>query len=119
MENFMQTQSIYKSTAGAEKIMALYNQVLAQWPVANEHLTAPTRYGDTFVIASGEPTAPPLVLLHGSGSNSATWAGDVLTYSQYFRVYTVDIPGEPGKSVPNRFSWDGSAFAEWLDDVLN
>jgi pimeloyl-ACP methyl ester carboxylesterase len=115
----MQTPSIYKSTAGAEKIMALYDKVLAQWPVPYEHLTVPTRYGDTFVIASGEPAAPPLVLVHGSGSNSATWAGDVIEYSRCFRVYTVDIPGEPGKSAPTRFSWHGSAFAEWLDDVLN
>jgi pimeloyl-ACP methyl ester carboxylesterase len=34
-------------------------------------------------------------------------------------VYAVDIPGEPGKSDPRRFSWDGLAFVEWLDDVLN
>ena len=115
----MKTQSIYKSNAGREEIMALYNKVLAQWPLPYTHINIPTRYGNTFVIASGDASAPPLVLLHGTASNSATWLGDVIEYGQHFQVYAVDIPGEPGKSDPGRFSWDGSAFNEWLDDVLN
>ncbi len=115
----MKTKSIYKSTVGKEKIMVLYNKVLSQWPVPYEPINVPTRYGDTFVIASGDTAAPSMVLLHGTASNSATWAHDVIEYSKHFRVYAVDMPGEPGKSNPNRFSWDGPAFAEWLDDVLN
>jgi pimeloyl-ACP methyl ester carboxylesterase len=115
----MTTQSIYKSAAGQQEILALYNKVLSQWPVPSEHLHIPTRHGDTFVIAGGDLTAPPLVLLHGTASNSATWAGDVVEYSKHYRVYAVDIPGEPGKSDPARFSWNGPAFSEWLDDVLN
>ena len=111
------TTSIYKSTAGRQKIMELYDRVLAQWPVPCEHLHISTRYGDTFVIASGDSSAPPLVLLHGSGSNSATWMGDVVEYSKHYRVYTVDMPGEPGKSDPQRFSAQGPAFHEWLEDV--
>jgi pimeloyl-ACP methyl ester carboxylesterase len=60
-----------------------------------------------------------MVLLHGSASNSATWAHDVIEYSEHFRAYAVDIPGEPGKSAESRFSWDGPAFSEWLGDVLD
>jgi len=114
----MKTKSIYKSTDGKAEIMALYNKVLAQWPVLNTHITLPTRYGNTFIIASGDASARPLILLHGSASNSATWMGEIIEYSKYFRVYAVDIPGEPGKSDPHRFSWDGPAFNEWLDDVI-
>jgi len=114
----MKTNSIYKSTAGREEIMALYNEVLTQWPLPYTHINIPTGYGNTFVIVSGDASAPPLVLLHGSASNSATWAGDVIEYAKHFQVYAVDIPGEPGKSDSRRFSWDGPAFNEWLDDVL-
>jgi pimeloyl-ACP methyl ester carboxylesterase len=113
----MNTNSIYKSTTGRDKILALYDQVLTQWPVPCTHLNIPARYGDTFVIASGDSSAPPLVLLHGSGSNSATWMGDVIEYSKHYRVYAVDMPGEPGKSDPQRFSAQGPAFHEWLEDV--
>jgi pimeloyl-ACP methyl ester carboxylesterase len=98
--------------------MALYDGVLARWPVACDKLTIPTRHGETFVIASGEPSNPALVLLHGASSNSAAWAGDVAAYSRNFRVYAVDTIGEPGKSAPNSPSWAGPAYAEWLADLF-
>ncbi len=56
----MNIQSIYKSPAGKREIMALYDAVLARWPVAHETFNLPTRDGDTFIIASGEKSAPPL-----------------------------------------------------------
>ena len=115
----MKAGSIYKSDVGREKILALYNEVLTQWPLPDNHITIPTRHGETFVIASGNASAPPFVLLHGSASNSATWMGDVIEYGRHFHVHAVDIPGEPGKSDPQRFSWDGPAFNEWLDDVFD
>jgi pimeloyl-ACP methyl ester carboxylesterase len=34
-------------------------------------------------------------------------------------VYAVDLPGEPGKSAPNRPAWDSPAYAEWLEDVFD
>jgi pimeloyl-ACP methyl ester carboxylesterase len=113
------TQSLYKSPAGERAIMDLYDSVLARWPVRHETCHLPTRHGDTFVIVSGEADASPLVLLHGAGSNSAIWAGDVVKYSRRHRVYAVDLLGEAGKSAPNRPAWDGPAYAEWLEDVLD
>jgi pimeloyl-ACP methyl ester carboxylesterase len=87
--------------------------------VAHETFRVPTRHGETFVIASGDPAAPPLILIHGSVSNAVSWVGDFPAYSRHFRVYAVDLPGEPGKSAQNRPPWEGPAFAEWLEDVLN
>ncbi len=115
----MTTTSIYKSPAGEREIMALYDAALARWPVAHETFTLATRHGETFRIASGERTAPPLILLHGAASNAVSWAGDVAAYSAHCRVYAVDIPGDPGKSAPNRLPWDGPGYAEWLEDVLD
>lgn len=114
----MNTKPVYKSSAGKKEIMALYDAVLARWPVAHETFSIPTRQGETFVIASGEKSAPPLLLLHGSASNAVSWVGDVSAYSDHFRVYALDLPGEPGKSAENRPSWQGMGFAEWLEDVL-
>lgn len=110
--------SIYKSAAGEQAVMARYEALLARWPVPHTTANIPTRYGTTFVIASGPAAAPPLVLLHGAGTNSAMWAGDVEAYSRQYRVLAIDLLGEPGKSAPSRPSWDGPAFVEWLDDVL-
>jgi pimeloyl-ACP methyl ester carboxylesterase len=47
------------------------------------------------------------------------WAGDVGEYSHHYRVYAVDLLGEPGKSAPVRLDWNSSAYAEWLGDVFD
>jgi pimeloyl-ACP methyl ester carboxylesterase len=115
----MTVPTIYRTPAGEQAVMTLYDTLLDRWPVAHDRLIIPTRHGSTFVIASGEPGAPPLVLLHGAGANSAVWAGDVVEYSRQYRVYAVDLMGEPGKSAPNRPAWDSPAYAEWLEDVFD
>jgi pimeloyl-ACP methyl ester carboxylesterase len=109
---------IYRSAEGERLVMQWYDQLLEGWPVAREELHLPTRYGDTFVIASGDPAAEPVLLLHGSSSNALAWGGDVAELSRAFRVYAVDLPGEPGRSSHTRPSWEGPAFGEWLEDVL-
>lgn len=114
----MNTKPIFKSSAGEEAILALYDSLLARWPVAHEELAIPTRHGETFVVASGAAGAPPMVLLHGSSTNSAMWAGDVVEYSRDHRVYAVDILGEPGHSAPVRPAWKSSGYVEWLEDLL-
>ncbi|MFN8560059.1 MAG: alpha/beta hydrolase [Anaerolineae bacterium] len=114
----MTTPSIYKTPAGEQAVMALYDRALDHWRVPYESLHIPTRHGDTFVISSGASDAPPLVLLHGAGTNSAIWIEDVAAYSRLYRVYAVDLIGEAGKSAPNRPAWDSPAFAEWLEDVF-
>ena len=115
----MTVQSIYKSPAGEQAVMALYDALLTRWPVPYETLNVPTRHGSTFIIASGEEAAPPLVLLHGAGTNSAMWAGDVTEYSRQYRVLALDLLGEPGRSAQYRPRWDGPAYAEWVEDVLH
>ena len=115
----MTTQSLYKSPAGQQAIMALYDRVLAHWPVPHDELDLPTCHGHTFVIASGPPSAPPLVLLHGANSNAVSWVGNVAELSRSLRVYAVDELGQPGKSAPNRPPYTGPAYVDWLDDVLD
>jgi len=110
---------IFKTEAGEREIRRRYEQALTDWPVPAEHLRVPTREGDTFVLACGPDDAPPLLLLHGSGSNAMMWMGDVPTWAKRFRVYAVDIIGEPGLSAPARPPLGSTAYALWLDDVLD
>jgi pimeloyl-ACP methyl ester carboxylesterase len=111
--------SIYTSPAGARTIEEKYRELLAGWPVPAQHQRVPTREGETFVVASGPPDAPPLVLLHGSGSNALMWTPDVAAWSERFRVYAVDLIGEPGLSVPARPPLTSGAYPLWLGDVLD
>ena len=108
---------IYKSAAGKEAVESLYRRALQRWPVPHRQLLVPTKQGDTFVIVSGESSATPLVLFHGSGTNSSVWMRAVAEWSQHYRVYAIDMIGEPGFSAPSRPPLASDAYAEWLDDV--
>jgi len=110
--------NIYKSPEGEQAIKNRYRQFLKHWPVANQHLRAPTREGETFIIASGSECAPPVIRLHGTAFNSIMWMGDIGAWSQTFRVYAIDIIGDAGLSAPSRPSYTSDAHALWLDDVL-
>ncbi|MBV9744030.1 MAG: alpha/beta hydrolase [Acidobacteriia bacterium] len=109
---------IYKSLEGRRAVEERYRAFLKRWPVPNEQLRIPTREGETFVVASGPESAPPVLLFHGAGTNSAMWMGDVTTWSAHFRVYAVDLIGEPGLSAPSRPLLNSETHALWLDDLL-
>ncbi len=109
---------IFTSKAAASEIRARYRDLLTHWPVANTQLRVPTGQGETFVVACGSQDAPPLVLLHGSGSTAANWMSDAAVWSRRFRVYAVDMIGEPGLSAKSRPPLNSDAYAAWLDDVL-
>jgi pimeloyl-ACP methyl ester carboxylesterase len=110
---------IYRSEAGARLLRERYLKTLEHWPVENEQFRVPTSEGETFVIASGPATAPALVLLHGSGGNSAQWIDSIPELATHFRVYAVDMIGEPGLSAPSRPPMDSDRYAVWLDAVLD
>lgn len=118
MEKGKVMTAIYRSEAGGQRIRERYEQLLREWPVPGEHRRVPTREGETFVVVSGPEQAPPLVLCHGSGTTAAMWMGDVAAWAEHFRVYAVDMIGEPGLSAPSRPPLDSAAYAHWLDDVL-
>jgi pimeloyl-ACP methyl ester carboxylesterase len=109
---------IYKSEDGARAIHERYREILARWPVPNRQFTVPTRAGETFVIACGPESAPPVFLFHGSASTSFMWIMDAAAFAAHFRVYAVDLIGEPGLSARTRYKPGTDEHALWLDDVF-
>jgi pimeloyl-ACP methyl ester carboxylesterase len=110
--------AIYKSEAGKRAIEARYREFLSRWPVPSRQFIVPTREGETFIVACGSRTAPPLLLFHGSGANATAWLADIAAWSSHFRVYAIDMIGEPGLSAPQRPPLGSEAYASWLDDVM-
>lgn len=111
--------TIYDTDDGRRIIEDRYRARLDAWPVPHTELRVPTTAGETFVVVSGPADAPPLLALHGSGANTSAWRGDIADWSAHFRVYAVDLLGEPGFSAPNRLDLDTDATASWLDEVLD
>jgi pimeloyl-ACP methyl ester carboxylesterase len=109
---------IYKSAEGERLIRERYLAFLKHWPVPNQPIRIPTNQGETFVVAAGAEADPPLLLLHGGAANSTMWMGDIRAFASSFRVYALDLIGEPGLSAPSRPPLSSEAYALWLDEVL-
>lgn len=110
---------IYKSAAGAALLAQRYREALGSWPVPSEQRRVPTSQGETFVLVCGPEDGPPVLLLHGSSANALNWLVDAPAWAARFRLYAVDLIGEPGLSAPTRPPLDSEDHARWLDDVLD
>ncbi len=73
----------------------------------------------THVIASGALDAPPLVLLSSFAGTATVWRRNVAALSAHFRIYAVDVIGQPGKSVASRRLRSRRDYAKWFADLLD
>ncbi len=62
--------------------------------------------------------SPPLVLLHGTSSNSAAWFGYIRSWAEDFRIYSVDLPGRPGLSDEWRPNVGDGSMSRWLRSTI-
>lgn len=111
--------SIYTSEDGARLVRERYEQQLAGWPVPSRRHEIETSHGRTFVLTCGDDAAPPVVLLHGSGANSAVWLDGIEQLAAAHRVVLVDLLGEPGLSDPARLDLATGDTADWLAQCLD
>jgi pimeloyl-ACP methyl ester carboxylesterase len=94
---------------------------MKMWPVPYEEIEIPTRFGMTHVVASGPKDAPPLVLLHGYFVTLNMWLPNIADFSKEYRVYAIDVMGQPSKSFPNLDEpiRDAADFVKWLNATLS
>ncbi|WP_274363788.1 alpha/beta fold hydrolase [Paenibacillus thermotolerans] len=115
-----QAQSIpvFKKEAGRKAFMDAYDRLMLEWPIAYETFEIPTDYGDCHVIASGPADGKPIVLFHGMTGNSAMWY-PTMEALQTYRTYSVDAPGDFGKSTVSRLMKSPEDAARWIDQLLD
>jgi pimeloyl-ACP methyl ester carboxylesterase len=110
--------AIFTADAGRTRYFAAYDAVLELWEVPYTCRMLSTSAGQTHVIISGSPKAPPLLLLHPGNMSATVWFPNVAALSRDFRVYAIDTLCDLGKSVPTRFLDSRAASAEWLREVI-
>ena len=115
----MSSPSPFTTPEGEAKFLAAYDAALTLWPVPYEELDIPTRFGMTHVVAAGPTNAPVLVLLHGYMATSVMWAPNIADFSRDYRVYAIDIMGQPSKSVPGDPIRDATDYVAWLTATLD
>jgi pimeloyl-ACP methyl ester carboxylesterase len=90
-----------------------YDALLTRWGVPVQQLDV----GGTHVNACGPASAPPVVLLAGHGATSAVWFGVAPQLAERHRVYTLDLPGDAGRSTAAPPHTTEELMA-WFDGVL-
>jgi pimeloyl-ACP methyl ester carboxylesterase len=110
---------MYRSVEGFNAIAEWYEEVLGRFEIPVESLYVDTRFGRTHALAAGPADAPPLLLIPGVAGCAPLWRRQFPALSKHFRVYALDIPGQPGRSDPNPPSFLNYDYSEWLTDVLD
>lgn len=114
----MKQTTIFRSDAHKERVLEQYDTALANFKGNIRQQVVPTNFGETHVLSYGNEDHPKLVLLHGANSNAASWMKDLALYSKEYKVYAIDIIGEPGKSEQNRLAYQGNDYSDWLNEVF-
>ncbi len=110
----------YRSERAGRMILATYDRLLSTWTCAWKERDVETAYGTTHVIECGPEGAPPLMLFHGVGDDSALmWIYNAPELSRHFHLYAVDTLGGPGKSVPNANYNKDFDDIRWIDGILD
>ena len=111
--------SPFKSPEGEAEYMAAYEATMKLWTVPYESKDIVSRFGSTHIVLCGPKDAPPLVLLHSFFSSLTNWAYTIADLSRDYRVYAVDMMGQPGKSIPDQPIRDRAEMAEWVTSILD
>jgi pimeloyl-ACP methyl ester carboxylesterase len=111
--------SAFKTTEGEAKFLAAYDREMKLWPVPYQELDVRSRFGTTHVVICGPKTAPPLVLLHGYMATLTMWWPNIAAFSKDYRVYAIDVMGQPSKSRPDEPIGSAADFVSWLSATLD
>lgn len=111
--------SVFRTEAGRDLIRRSARSLYETVQVASDRsvLYSP-EFGETHLISIGPESAPPLVLLHGTSSNSASWFGYIPEWAGRFRIYALDLPGQPGLSDERRPMISDGGMRRWLRSVV-
>lgn len=92
MTNIDQKSSFspFRSAAAKSKYLSFYKMRAMKWSVSFEEKMFHTSFGETYVRICGPKGAQPLVLMHGGGDNSSSWAPNIEPLAQNYRIYAVD-----------------------------
>jgi pimeloyl-ACP methyl ester carboxylesterase len=111
--------TVFRSKPGEELVLEAYNRLLTRWNVPYEDLYLDTELGKTHIIASGQIDSPPLILIHAFYASAVSWYQNVRSFSGSYRVYAIDIIGDPNKSQPLKPIRQTSSYVDWFVEILN
>ncbi|MDH3976954.1 MAG: alpha/beta hydrolase [Gammaproteobacteria bacterium] len=110
---------LYKSAEGRVAVMDWYANAVESIEMEVDSKYVSTRFGRTHMLVAGPEDAPALILIPGVSGCAPLWRRQIPEFSKHFRVYALDIVGQPGKSDPITPSFLNDDFSLWMTDVLD
>ncbi|MDV6262922.1 alpha/beta fold hydrolase [Rhodococcoides yunnanense] len=111
----------WNSAASEDRFLAAYDRAFEDLPTPAETIDVRTDYGVVRVyrFAGTGGSTHPLLLLPGRSSATPVWAANLPGLLTIGDVYTVDLLGEPGRSIQERPITDDEDQAAWLEQTLD
>lgn len=72
-----------------------------------------TRY-----LHAGDPSLPPLILLHGVGGHAETYTRNLCAHAEHFNTYSIDMVGHGYSSKPD-YDYEVDVYVEHLRALLD
>lgn len=111
--------TLFKSPEGKQEILSLYDQKLEELIIDFECLQVETSFGKTNIIATGDVSNPPMIIIHGSNGCAPIALETYPNLSKSFRVFAVDVIAQPNKSAETRPSMKDGAYGKWMNEVID
>ena len=90
--------SIYLSEHLKEELYSIYDKNLKNWPADTENIYLETKYGKVHILACGRKDNPPLIMIHAASMGAHSWAENIESLHNHYRIYSFDNIGEGNKS---------------------
>lgn len=111
--------TLYSSQAAKSEIHELYFEKLEELDISYESSIIETSFGNTNLLICGNSQAPPLVLLHGANGCAPVAIEALKGLMEKFRIFAVDVIGQPNLSAETRPDMRAEAYGQWLQEILS
>tara|TARA_R110002051_G_scaffold188453_1_gene257856 strand:+ start:8964 stop:9830 length:867 start_codon:yes stop_codon:yes gene_type:complete len=111
--------SLFKTEKGKKEIFNLYDQKLNDLMIDFQYIKINTSFGETNIIATGNPSNPPILIIHGSNGCAPIALETYPNLSKNFRVYAIDVLAQPNKSAETRLSMKDDSYGQWVNEIIN
>lgn len=111
--------SLFKTEKGKKEILRLYDQKLDELNIEFKYIKINTSFGETNIIATGNLSNPPILIIHGSNGCAPIALETYPNLSKNFRVYAIDVLAQPNKSAETRLSMKDDSYGQWINEIIN
>jgi len=112
-------RSLYKTDSGKTEIINLYDEKLIDLNIEYQYEIINSSYGKTNIIITGEPSNPPLIIIHGSNGCAPISLETYPNLSTQYQVFAIDVLAQPNKSAETRLSMKDDSYGGWINEIIS